>query len=59
MHNRIKLYALRTVLMGAGKIISSAFHRPVEVNQKADGSPVTEVDRAVDAFLMGSSTLPR
>lgn len=35
----------------ARRIIAPAFRRPLDVEQKTDGSPVTEIDRAVEARL--------
>ena len=37
----------------ARRIISPAFRRPLDVERKSDGSPVTEIDRAVEARLRG------
>ncbi|HZS85596.1 MAG TPA: inositol monophosphatase family protein [Stellaceae bacterium] len=35
----------------AGEILRGAFHRPVEIERKADGTPVTNIDRAVEAAV--------
>lgn len=37
----------------ARRIIAPAFRRPLDIEQKLDGSPVTEIDRAVERRLRG------
>lgn len=43
--------ALREIVEAAGAFVRLAFDDPHDVVRKADGSPVTEVDREVDAIL--------
>ncbi|HEY9842900.1 MAG TPA: inositol monophosphatase family protein [Candidatus Obscuribacterales bacterium] len=37
----------------AGEMALASFRRPLAVDWKSDGSPVTEVDRAIEAWLRG------
>ena len=46
-----ELAAARRAAQAAGAIGLAHFHKKVKVNHKGDGSPVTEVDLAIDALL--------
>lgn len=47
----VRAEALADIVRAAGAIVRRAFDAPMDVARKADGSPVTAADRAVDAFL--------
>ena len=52
----VRSEALAEILRDAGEIVRRAMASPIEVAQKADGSPVTATDRAVDTFLRDALT---
>ena len=43
--------ALALILEAASTIVRGAISSPIDVLEKADGSPVTAIDRTIDAFL--------
>ena len=47
----VRAPALVAILEAAGAIVRRSLDAPIDVAEKADGSPVTGIDREVDAFL--------
>jgi myo-inositol-1(or 4)-monophosphatase len=47
----VRAAALVAILEAAGAIVRRALASPIDVAEKADGSPVTGIDREVDSFL--------
>jgi myo-inositol-1(or 4)-monophosphatase len=47
----VRAPALVEILEAAGAIVRRALASPIDVAEKADGSPVTGIDREVDSFL--------
>jgi myo-inositol-1(or 4)-monophosphatase len=52
----VRSETLTEIVRAAGEIVRRATAAPIEVDQKADGSPVTATDREVDAFLRDALT---